>query len=296
MNNEGIKINSIKPVKQEFELCFDGRNLPLITAIKAIHEYKVLPVSYQSQEANVSCLRNLFICDSKDSLVEYKKAHELMIDYVYAVWDVMLCWVLKEQLKLFDIHNAPYPESIMRATEPGAQLLIASLNLWESIIDNSPPGSMPYSNSVEAWTLTSLEEKRNDLKSVCQLTGTRKLADNMRSHLKLLELKQNPFSHKEFDEQHNYNMISAALLLFNSDNWKLKQKFCRKVWNPYKEAMHGWIKALRGGVELCDDNFIEFHSLFVKGNKLMLQDGKQPSEIYSQQWKPSYCKRGKYLR
>lgn len=60
---------------------------------------------------------------------------------------------------------------------------------------------------------------------------------------------------------------------------EIRTDFRNRVWNPYKEAITKYAKSLRKGVLLPDDSVVKAKSMFVKGERLMLQDGKQAKNV-----------------
>ncbi len=275
---------------ETFSINIDFSTIPeqrLSWALKAIIEFKAIPVDIDTRTLSEIPRDNFFLRDSKAKLIEHNETIARMLDVVHEEWNTLILWVVKDRLKLFDIHNAPLPESEMRLKEPRARLIIAELELWDAIFDASRDmkTALPYKNCVNAWSQTQLESKRFDLLTVCQRIGQREKANNLSKQKAQLKLYKNPFHSDNLNEANHYNMINAALSIAKSPGRReqdftteIRNKF-RSTWHRYLAAMKAYIKSLRKGITLPDGSVTKVKALYVEGERLMLQEEKRARNV-----------------
>ncbi len=205
-----------------FSINIDFSTIPdqrLAWALKAIIESKDIPVDIDTR--TFSEIPN--------------EAIARMLDFVHEEWNTLILWVVKDRGKLFDIHNAPLPESEMRFYEPRARLIIAELELWDAIFDASRDmkTALPYKTCIHAWHQTQIESKRFDLSTICQRIGQRKKADKLAKQKAQLTLYKNPFHPDDLNEANHYNMRNVALSIAKSPG-RREQDFATEIRNKFR--------------------------------------------------------------
>jgi len=299
-----IEENAIS-IQVDFSYLLDRR---LGFALQDIVGYKATPCEVHVEITPETARVDLFLPNSRGNSPNLKDATRIALNNLDAEWNTLGLWVIKDKYKAFEIYNAPLPELVMRVYEPRARLILAELELWDAIFDASRDmkTALPYDDCIQAWLQTQLESKRFDFSNIYSGLGYRARADNLSQQKAQITDLINPFDLDIFNCKHHYNMANAALSIVKSPGRQeqdamreIRKNFRTRAWHPYLEAVKAYLRFLRKGVPLPNGSKIKPKTLYVKGDSLMLQDGKQARDVLSHFFpmpNKSSHKRGKYSR
>ena len=190
-----------------------------------------------------------------------------------------LLLVIKNQMKLWTRNDYPFNLPFIRAREPEAQVIIARLNLWEGVLDNTP---LPY-KALHGWCFSELESKIATFES--EFYRSKTLEGKVVSERKMIQAlknNSNPYSSSNPLSQHTYNLHSAALAIkqhrsfASKDDQDQQKEFISKAWKPYLSALMKHAKTLEKGAAGQ-----KFGSYRVENDHLsMLLGGRQTEKIF----------------
>lgn len=299
-----IEENAIS-IQVDFSYLIDRR---LGFALQDIVDCKATPCEVHVEITPETARVDLFLPKSRGDSPNLKDATRIALDNLEAEWNTLLLWVIKDKYKAFEIYNAPVPELVMRVYEPRARLILAELDLWDAIFDASRDmkTALPYDDCIQAWLQTQLESKIFDFLNIYCGLGYRAKADNLaKQKAQMMQLKK-PLNSGSFKCIHHYNMGNAALSIAKAPGrqeqdaiTEVRKNFRTRAWHPYLEAVKAYLRFLRKGVTLPNGSKIKPKTLYVKGEHLMLQDGKQARNVLpllSPTPNKSSHQRGKYPR
>lgn len=190
----------------------------------------------------------------------FSEAHKEKKKLIEGSWRIVLAWIIKERLKIFNDDDYPFTSTVYKELKPWALFLNAQLNLCEGCFDMFPAGHLPYTSGVQWWQATLWERKLYSISNIPKEPflndknnyKKRGLVDNtMRRKLALMKGMRNPFPPHDSDVQHHRELIAATFaiiktLLSKSESGsedsdiesdrKECQNFRKKYWEPYKRV------------------------------------------------------------
>lgn len=171
-------------------------------ALKDISEYKAIPIDVYTEITSQIPSPDRLLRNSSGEIAEFNDAISIKLNSIYADWNTLILWVVKDKWKLFNIYDGPLPELVMRVYEPRARLVIAELELWDAIFDVSKEmkTALPHDNCIEGWRATEIESKGKDILNICNGIGTHLKAKNLVKQKAQLMRWENPFHCDDLNE------------------------------------------------------------------------------------------------
>jgi len=202
-------------------------------------------------------------------------------EYGHRQWVIGMMWLAKDYFKLWKVTEPPFCEPEIQAFQGFGESLIALANLCTLTLDHVP--ELSADNPLDFAGKILLEQKETTLTYSHCYQGKMGKSDWGKIGAEgLASLKSwiNPYRATETPE--TFNLINAAIRIAKPNNEhknkqakKRQDRYYKKAWNPYLNAIRDWSTDIREGVVVETGQEFKFGTPQIKKDAVVMPSLKK---------------------